>query len=399
MALQGTIESFALPDVLRLLAGSKKTGRLRVSGERGTASIWTDAGAISGSELIAPGSHSSDTHADVLFQVLRFETGSFIFENEATAPSPSATNTPTDLVLADAEGKLAEWKMITEVVPDIDCWVTLVPELSDGSVKIEKAVWRQIVIVGSGSSIREMGAKLERDELSIMRAVKELVERGLVDVNDTPAPPAASPEPDVAMTEDFTPEPFGAADEFSAAPPPPPADEFNTDDLFEAPPVDYAAEEEIPEPVPASASDFLAAPAPASASDFLADPAPSADFFSEGGDDIIAEPAVAAPQADFLSDPVGAAPQADFLSDPAGAAPQADFLSDPSGLPADDGNGDASEMARQLANLNPAAAKAVAQAVRATTVEERDAALAIAEAEDSSVNRGLLLRFLGSNNS
>jgi hypothetical protein len=57
---------------------------------------------------------------------------------------------------------------------------------------------------------------------------------------------------------------------------------------------------------------------------------------------------------------------------------------------------DAAEIARQLANLSPRAAKAVAAAAKATTEEERDAALAAIEAEDETVNRGLLMRFLGS---
>ena len=57
---------------------------------------------------------------------------------------------------------------------------------------------------------------------------------------------------------------------------------------------------------------------------------------------------------------------------------------------------DAAEIARQLANLSPRAAKAVAAAAKATTEEEREAALAAIEAEDDTVNRGLLLRFLGS---
>ena len=35
MALQGTIETFALPEVLRLLGSGAKTGRLRLSGDRG----------------------------------------------------------------------------------------------------------------------------------------------------------------------------------------------------------------------------------------------------------------------------------------------------------------------------------------------------------------------------
>lgn len=59
-------------------------------------------------------------------------------------------------------------------------------------------------------------------------------------------------------------------------------------------------------------------------------------------------------------------------------------------------DGDPSEIARQLASLSPRAAKAVAAAAKATTNEERDAALATIEAEDQTINRGLLLKFLGS---
>ncbi len=58
--------------------------------------------------------------------------------------------------------------------------------------------------------------------------------------------------------------------------------------------------------------------------------------------------------------------------------------------------GDSAEIARQLANLSPRAAKAVAAAAKATTEEEREAALAAIEAEDETINRGLLLKFLGS---
>ena len=35
VALQGTLDTFALPDVLRLLASTQKVGRLRVIGDGG----------------------------------------------------------------------------------------------------------------------------------------------------------------------------------------------------------------------------------------------------------------------------------------------------------------------------------------------------------------------------
>jgi hypothetical protein len=57
--------------------------------------------------------------------------------------------------------------------------------------------------------------------------------------------------------------------------------------------------------------------------------------------------------------------------------------------------GEAAEIARQLANLSPKAARAVAAAAKATTEEERNAALAEVEEGDDQINRDLLLKFLG----
>ena len=64
----------------------------------------------------------------------------------------------------------------------------------------------------------------------------------------------------------------------------------------------------------------------------------------------------------------------------------------------DDEPTDAAEIARQLANLSPKAAKAVAAAAKATTQEEREAALAEVDDDEEPINRGLLLKFLGSVN-
>src|SRR4051812_34697883 len=62
----------------------------------------------------------------------------------------------------------------------------------------------------------------------------------------------------------------------------------------------------------------------------------------------------------------------------------------------DDELGEADEVAKQLASLSPKAARAVAAAARATTDEDRDAALAEASDDDEPINRGLLLKFLSS---
>src|SRR4051795_12598636 len=78
VALQGTLDTFALPDVLRLLASTKKSGRLRITGDRGHGSVWVDGGRVVGAEAAAV--PSGCPPVDVVFDLLRYHQGSFTFE-------------------------------------------------------------------------------------------------------------------------------------------------------------------------------------------------------------------------------------------------------------------------------------------------------------------------------
>src|SRR3954463_8019197 len=77
VALQGTLDTFALPDVLRLLASTKKTGRLLVTGSRGTGSVWVDDGGVVGAE--ATGTLTDAEPVETLFELLRYPDGGFTF--------------------------------------------------------------------------------------------------------------------------------------------------------------------------------------------------------------------------------------------------------------------------------------------------------------------------------
>ena len=264
VALQGTLDTFALPDVLRLLASTKKVGRLRVIGDAGSGSLWVDGGAVVGSELLVRGA-DADSLIEVLFNLLRFVDGSFTFEAGST-PHANGDERDVESVIVEAERMLGEWRALELVVPSLDAWLSLAQELKGCDAVVDGARWRIIVTIGSGATVGEVGRRVGLGELAVMRAVKEVIELGLVEVS---------------------------------------AD------------------------VPAAESAY-------------------------------AEPAVDVPV--FTNDTP--------LDDP-------------------------SEIARQLANLSPRAARAVAAAAKATTEEEREAALATIEAEDETINRGLLLKFLG----
>jgi hypothetical protein len=332
VALQGSIETFALPDVVRLLASTKKTGRLRLSGSRGSGSLWVADGQVVAGEAGTP---PSDGAADVLFEMLRFADGEFVFDADEL-PERLAPPQDVEPLLAAAEERLSEWREIEAVVPSLQSWVTLTQALTSSEVTIDADCWSMIVRVGHGTSVGALGEQFGVSELDVSRRVKDLVERGLVEIGgDAPAAflierrsgtaPEAEPFLDDADGHDAAPEPI--------------VDEPVVDEDGRSGPLKLTT---VRDPL---------------------DPAPDGDFEPFDPDGLVLEPAHA--------------PVAEMGAEGPGDAT------------------DAAEVARQLANLSPKAAKAVAAAAKATTAEERERALA--EVDDTEdVNRDLLVKFLGS---
>ena len=372
MALSGTLDTFALPDVLRLLASTNKTGRLRVTGDRGSGSVWVDGGEVVATEL-ASAMSQDPSHEEVVFGLLRFAAGSFTFEVDATAPNAD-TGLALEPVLGAAENMLIEWKAIEAVIPSLDVWVGLQPELEGPDVMVDSTRWRGIAAIGSGTQVGAVAEALSLNEIDSCRLVKELIELKLVDFVDEPvgAPVATSFEPE--------PEPFAIEDE------PPTTDEVGSDDGAD---IDTVEDDTIDgDLVDGDLVDGDLVDGD-TAEDEIDDLAPS---------DTGVVPSLAALGSTEESlDPLLPAgdPLDDLARDDADDEMVDIFAAGGDDLDADE-DLDPAEMARQLANLSPKAAKAVAAAAKATTEEERDAALAAVEAEDDSVNRGLLLRFLGS---
>lgn len=362
VALSGTLDTFELPDVLRLLASTAKTGRLRITGDRGTGSVWVDDGKIVTTELSGSyGGESSDE--ECVFGMLRFAAGSFTFEADAVVGG-DFTSRDLEPVLGAAESMLVEWRLIEEVVPSLDEWIVLAEELDGPDVMIGADRWRSIATIGSGAPVLAVAKRLELNEMNACRVVKELIELGLVELSERPVNVPASSAMVATDAE--------AAEIEDVAPP-------------AAAPTAAVAEVETDEVVAASAPQEFA---PAEPDIARLEEVPLAD------DTGVAALDPAAPFGD-TEDPILAG--ADLIEEMGQQNGEAvDVFAAPTAEEIDSMDLDPAEMARQLANLSPKAAKAVAAAARANTEAERDAALAAVEAEDDSVNRGLLLKFLGS---
>jgi Domain of unknown function (DUF4388) len=194
MALQGTLDTFALPDVMRLLASTNKTGCLRLDGDRGTGEVWMDAGAVVGAGASRAASDAA-TH-EIVFELLRFADGSFTFEPGPADGSPGP-RTEVEPLLGRAEADLVEWQSIAAVVPSLEAWVSLVPSLAGNEVTVDADRWRTLASIGSGNTVGRVGAVFGLSEVPACRRVKDVVEMGLVTVaaEDSIAEPEPVSEP------------------------------------------------------------------------------------------------------------------------------------------------------------------------------------------------------------
>lgn len=180
MALQGSLDTFALGDLIRLLTTTEKTGGLAVVGADVRGQLWFGAGALVG----AGERGDADPEAE-LFDLLRLEDdGDFRFEADVSPDAPSDPLNASEL-LASAEARVDEWRPVAELVPSPAVGVELRAEVDGDEVTIAADSWRQIVAIGSGTTAGDLAAALDLDEVSAGFVIRDLVEAGLVQVLPT----------------------------------------------------------------------------------------------------------------------------------------------------------------------------------------------------------------------
>jgi hypothetical protein len=189
LALQGSLDTFSLPDVLRLLATTSKTGRLRIEGDRGRGSVWLrDGGVI---DAHADRTLDGTPREEVVFELLRFDRGTFDFDGD-DAGSSGGEPDDVEALLTRADVLLSEWSELEAVVPSLEHEVTLAGDLSADEVTIGADSWRSLVAVSSGRTVGELATTLGLTELGVSRAVRDLVDLGVVEVSRSPAPRTAA---------------------------------------------------------------------------------------------------------------------------------------------------------------------------------------------------------------
>lgn len=198
MSLQGSLETFALPDVLVLLASTKKNGELRVVGGKVDGRIWVEKGQIVHSDV----NGNETSSVDAVFELLRLDAGSFSFDADNDAPSRHEPDT-VDLVLADAQVRLGEWNDIARVVPHLDVLVDMAHEAPGDEVIVTAYDWKLLRQVAGGCTVAELMSKLGLGEFDTCKTVKRLADDHLVsvDADAKPVSRPSAPAPSAAKAE------------------------------------------------------------------------------------------------------------------------------------------------------------------------------------------------------
>ncbi len=247
MALSGTLDSFPLPEVLRLLGRSGQTGMLVVraddqemrgylqggqllfaaSGdERDVKSRLVGSGLLEkeGWDQVAAGEASADEvlsedvspldydravrslTVDAFVEVMRRRQGSFEFEEGVTTSIRLGTELSIDDTLDEVDERLRAWNTIREVVPSMKARVQLEENLPDGldTIDLSGPEWQLVAQVGSGSTVARLAKGTGDSEFEVASKIASLVNRGLVRVGESGKshPGALERYPGVETSED-----------------------------------------------------------------------------------------------------------------------------------------------------------------------------------------------------
>jgi Domain of unknown function (DUF4388) len=176
VSLEGTLETISLPDVLALLSVTAKTGELRVESAGSIGSVWLDAGRVAGYDV--SGQHSA---VDALFSLLRLKDGNFRF-HAGTEPQNPVEPQEVAPLMEEAEERLGQWPGISAVVPSLSSRLSL-EALVNATVTLSPEQWALIALIGGGRSVAEVIDGRGLGEFDGSKAVKELVDHGLVQVD------------------------------------------------------------------------------------------------------------------------------------------------------------------------------------------------------------------------
>lgn len=244
--LEGTLESFTLPDIFQLLAFTKKTGCLRLSrdGDRGRVYLrdgqvyyavaaggrlalgrrLVGAGLVSidqleralddqhrgrglrlGRILVDDGVIDEDTLAsflreqifDAVFHLMRWPDGGFTFDSDgdgAALPPPLDLMLTVEDLIVECQRRLEEWEAVAARIPSMEATVAMsaTPGERSTDVTIRPEEWRLLTLIDGRRTVGELIDGSGQGDFQTGRTLHGMLSSGLIELRDPSADAPAS---------------------------------------------------------------------------------------------------------------------------------------------------------------------------------------------------------------
>lgn len=193
MSLQGTFDTLSVTELFGLMSTAGKTGALRLeAGDEHAAAlkgtVFVAGGVCCAVESdTAHGPAGSDDElagrlVDVGFSLARCHSGSFRFTDAEHPPFDVVTTTSLELAVAEIGSLLDEWREIETTLPSLDARVRLAPVLRAVEIVVTAREWSLLVALEGTPSVRELVSPQGRPMIEVCRTLKDLVDRGAIEV-------------------------------------------------------------------------------------------------------------------------------------------------------------------------------------------------------------------------
>jgi hypothetical protein len=180
MPLQGTFDTLAFAELLLLLSDQRASGRLRVRSGDVAADLFLIDGELVMTEAPARGIPSRAE--ELCTDLLERSRGTFEFQPGVTSPVAATGTVKLRGVLTRARQRLEEWRELRAAVPSLDLRPHVVAELSADHVAIDRERWRVLAVIDGRRSIRSVGHALDLGDFELRRAIKGLLDEGLIEM-------------------------------------------------------------------------------------------------------------------------------------------------------------------------------------------------------------------------
>lgn len=248
MSLTGALEAFPLPEVLRLLARSSKSGALRIEAADLQGRLYLEDGFLTfattrheedlAADLVTAGLIDSqdwvlverreknvaevlgesvteqqltallaDQIADVIFRLTRRIDGDFEFSDSVGPRYNTGVRIDVDGCIAEAEERNIRWTEIESVIPAITFHLRMVPDLTHrAEVSLPATTWQILAALHGEGSIEEVARRLGMTDFAVGQVMAGLVRDGLLEIVDLPPEAAYAYGEDSDTKEEFQPD-------------------------------------------------------------------------------------------------------------------------------------------------------------------------------------------------